>query len=249
MHDEVKKSISNIIDERTSSPFYGSLIISWLIWNWKIVYLTVFISDDKISETKIDFIIKNYSDINHVLIFPLISTFVLICFVPFLSNGAFWLSSLFNRWRVNRKNLIERKQLLTLEQSIEIREELKNTIIKYEKLIEDRENSIQTQKQMIIKLNKEPKLDYQEEAEISYLLNHKLRDFAEKIANNETYSRNLGLLFNAIRSGSDPTVNITSEFLDLMESNEIVKFIKPGAYEITENGRKLQKMLTAMRDF
>ena len=35
---DVKKSLNSIINERISSPFYGTLILSWLIWNWK--YLT-----------------------------------------------------------------------------------------------------------------------------------------------------------------------------------------------------------------
>jgi len=66
MLDDIKKSLNEIIYERTTSPLYGTLIISWLIWNWRIVYLTFFISEKKITKNKIDFILSNYSDIHHI---------------------------------------------------------------------------------------------------------------------------------------------------------------------------------------
>lgn len=48
MFDELKKSISAILYERTTSPLFGSFILSWTVWNWKIFYITLFISEDKI---------------------------------------------------------------------------------------------------------------------------------------------------------------------------------------------------------
>ena len=88
MIDELKKSLSAILYERTTSPFYGTLLISWLIWNWKIVYLTVFISESSINTDKINYIVSNFNDIHCLLIYPLISTIVLLTVVPFISNGA-----------------------------------------------------------------------------------------------------------------------------------------------------------------
>ena len=61
----LKKSLSAILYERTSSPFYGTLIVSWLVWNWKIIYLTFFISEDKIELDKISYISENLSEINN----------------------------------------------------------------------------------------------------------------------------------------------------------------------------------------
>ncbi len=124
MIDDIKKSFNEIIYERTTSPFYGTLISSWIIWNWKILYLTFFISEKKITTNKIDFIIANYSQIEHILIYPLISTFLLLTVIPFIANGAFWISLRFTKWKVDQKNYIDKKQLLTVEQSIELREEI-----------------------------------------------------------------------------------------------------------------------------
>jgi hypothetical protein len=47
MQSEIKKSINSILFERLTSPLYGTLIISWLIWNWKIIYLTLFVDSEE----------------------------------------------------------------------------------------------------------------------------------------------------------------------------------------------------------
>lgn len=126
MIDEIKKSANSIFNERISSPFWGTLICSWLIWNWRIVYVTFIINQDKIPGTKIDYILNNFSDINYTVTYPLISTVLLLTLVPFITNGAFWLSLKFQQWRSDQKNAIEKRQLLTLEQSILLREEIIN---------------------------------------------------------------------------------------------------------------------------
>lgn len=112
--DEIKKSINLIFAERVSSPFYGTLVVSWLIWNWKIIYLTIFVDQDKITGNKIDFILNNYNNVWHFVFFPLISTFILLTLVPFITNAAYWSDLKFKTWRVNQKNTIEGKRLLTI---------------------------------------------------------------------------------------------------------------------------------------
>lgn len=153
MIDEIKKSINSIFEERVSSPFYGTLIVSWLIWNWKIVYLTLFIDQDKIRVTKIDFIINNYNDIWHLVYLPLISTVTLITIIPFVTNGAYWLDLKFTTWRVNQKNEIEGKKLLTIEQSIKLRSELRELEESFEKLLEKKNDEIQLLKNELNELN------------------------------------------------------------------------------------------------
>ena len=136
MLSELRKSTNAILFERVTSPFFGTLVTSWLIWNWKIIYLTFFVSESEIKGTKIDFIGSNYSDINLLVTFPLLSTVVLLTIIPFVSNGAFWLSLKFKKWRTDQKNEIEKKQLLTLEQSVALRNEIRGKELEYEKVIE-----------------------------------------------------------------------------------------------------------------
>ena len=121
MIDELKKSVNSTLYERVSSPFYGALIISWLVWNWKIVYLTFFISEKKIEVNKIDFIASNFLDIHLLLTYPLLSTAFVLTIAPFLTNGAYWLHLKFNKWRTDKKHEVEKSQLLSLEKSIRLR--------------------------------------------------------------------------------------------------------------------------------
>ncbi|MDP5198565.1 hypothetical protein [Flavobacterium sp. DG2-3] len=153
MIDEIKKSINSIFEERVSSPFYGTLITSWLIWNWKIVYLTFFVDQDKLKGTKIDFIMNNYNDIWDLIYFPLISTVILLTVIPFLTNGAYWLDLKFTTWRINQKNDIEGKKLLTLEQSIKLRSDLRELEENFEKLLERKNGEIQLLQNQLNELN------------------------------------------------------------------------------------------------
>jgi hypothetical protein len=154
MIDEIKKSINSIFTDRISSPFYGTLIVSWLIWNWKIVYLTLFIDQERISGTKIDYIQSNYSSIHSLLTFPLVSTIILLTILPFVTNAAFWLDIVFTTWRVNQKNRIEGKQLLTIEQSIRLRTEIRELEESIEKLLEKKNEEIKVLKQELELKNK-----------------------------------------------------------------------------------------------
>ena len=142
MITEIRKSINSIFADRVTSPFYGTLLVSWTIWNWKIIYLTLFVDQDKISENKIDFIISNYADINNLVTFPLVSTIVLLTIIPFLTNGAYWLDLKFTTWRRNKKNQIEGTRLLTVGQSIGLRTEIRNLEDSFEKLLERKNEEI-----------------------------------------------------------------------------------------------------------
>lgn len=126
MIDELKKSLNSILNDRLVSPLFGTFIFSWLIWNWKIIYLTLFISEKQIETNKIAFIVENYNSEYNLLIYPLVSTLMLLTIVPFISNGTYWLSLIFSQWKVNKKNEIQKNQLITLEQSIALREKIKN---------------------------------------------------------------------------------------------------------------------------
>ena len=44
------KDIRENFDNRVKSPFIGSYIISWLIWNWHIIYAAFFMDQKLIYE-------------------------------------------------------------------------------------------------------------------------------------------------------------------------------------------------------
>lgn len=138
--EDIQKSIKAVLYERTTSPFFGTFILSWLIWNWKIIYITLFVSEKTIKTDKLDYLIKNhFMDEWNLIIFPSISTIILLTIFPFINNGAFWLKLKFDKWKKDMKNEIELKQLLTLEQSLELREHISNLEERFNKISSDKD--------------------------------------------------------------------------------------------------------------
>ena len=243
MIDDIKKSFNSILYERTTSPFYGTLILSWLIWNWRIIYLTFFISEGKIEENKIDFIITNFSDIHHLITYPLISTTLLILIFPFVSNGAYWLSLRFNKWKKDQKNIIDMKQLLTVEQSIELREQIANQEDRFEKLLENKNSEIK-QLNLIIENYKsrkaEPIIENKNNSEI---WKDELKKLVEKLKSNTNLLNEYESVLHYIQGGFVITGrdSISSKTISLMESFDIIKSQGDGVYQITDKGKLLQR--------
>jgi hypothetical protein len=57
-------SFKNVFKERLNSCMYGTFIISWCIWNWEAIYLTLFIDQSLLSTNtgflKIDYLFEMY---------------------------------------------------------------------------------------------------------------------------------------------------------------------------------------------
>ncbi len=141
--NEIKNSINSVLYERVSSPFFGTFISSWLVINWKIIYLTFFVNESKIEGMKIDYIIKNYSNEWYIYIWPLISTLVLTTLIPFVSVGAYWLSLWFKDWMTKIRNKFELNQLLTIGQSIALRKQIRDQEKNIEYLLEEKNDQIE----------------------------------------------------------------------------------------------------------
>jgi hypothetical protein len=88
---EISNNICEVLKERVSNTMYGTFIISWILWNWKIFYITFFVDQkiifDQFHILKIDYILQNYridstlqlvGSIIHIIVAPLISTYIII---------------------------------------------------------------------------------------------------------------------------------------------------------------------------
>ena len=242
MIEETKKSIQSILSQKISSPFYGTLIVSWLLWNWKIIYLTLFISEKTIDGNKIDFIVSNYNSNYHLIWFPLLSTAVILTIIPFVTNGAYWLDLNFDKWRIEKKHQIEKKQLLTIEQSISLRELIINTEKRIEELLLDKNNEIEQLKLLISEYEKKNPQDYviekNKENEIIFLA-HKIFDLpdlkeANKIINSYIQGGNTRLV---------EAKGITSEILAFFDSNGLIESEK-GIFKWTAKGKEVNKIIS-----
>lgn len=146
MLSDFKTSIDKILHERLTSPFWGAFILSWFIWNWRIPYVSIFVDQDKLKEgtTRIDYIVTECLTTGwvNVLWLPLASTAIIILVFPFISNGAYWISLKFNKWKVDKKNHVDGQTLLTLEKSVQLREQLNNLTKRYDAITKDSEEQI-----------------------------------------------------------------------------------------------------------
>lgn len=244
---DIRKSINSIINERLSSPFYGTLILSWLVWNWKIIYLTFFVSESKIEGNKIDFILTKYSEINHLVYFPIISTAVLLTLIPFISNGSYWLNLKFNMWKSDKKNEIERKQLLTLEQSIQLRELIADQEKRFENILSDKNSEIQQLKLQLEGYSKQSNVTSSTTKSQSESSLKRIQNLANKITENENLTKAFSTINYYIQGGYTGLIDsdgMTSDILSFFESNDIIENKGKGMYGLTETGKKVNRALT-----
>jgi len=136
---DITTSIKEIFNERISSPFYGSLIVSWLLWNWKIPYVTFIVDQDKLGTiekikgtatitepivNKIDYILNNCNNIYHLTLFPLLSAIIIIWLLPWVTNKACEITDIWDKKRIDKRNEIQKKKLLSYEESLRITTEM-----------------------------------------------------------------------------------------------------------------------------
>ncbi|MCE3230035.1 MAG: hypothetical protein K0S32_4586 [Bacteroidetes bacterium] len=247
MFDDIKKTIGSILYERAVSPFYGTFLCSWIIWNWKIVYLTLFVSEKKLSVSKLDYITTNLFNTNYLLIYPLISTIVLLTILPFVSNAAYWMTLRFSKWRKDQKKLIENKQLITLEQSIELREQILNQEARFEKLLENKNLEIQQLKSLIEEKEKSPpKTSIKDNIDNLQINSNELEELSKRIKNNPDEKREYENMIFHIQKGYQMGGNNapSTEILALMESYDVIRNIGSTRYQLTEAGKKFHRLMS-----
>jgi hypothetical protein len=123
MVEEIKKSIQDNLSDKMASPFYGSFIISWLLWNWKIWYITFFVSPELLLEKygmlKIDYIINIYNiswgSIAHLFLFPLLSSFIIIFIWPFIT-GLYYKVWLYFEYKNKIVKLTKEKEIFEIKE-------------------------------------------------------------------------------------------------------------------------------------
>jgi len=239
MLSDLRKSISSILHERVTSPLYGTFIISWLIWNWKIVYLTIFISKNSITGTKIDYIVNNYSQISNLLVYPLISTLILITLVPFVSNKAYSLSMYFRDKRIKKKNSYDEKQLLTIKQSTALRLETRNLEVELQGVIEKKDFEIEQLENQLKEAQIKPIITSTKDAE-KYDLDNISKEYLEIKKNNRIFS-SLGHLIRKINEFGNFPNGTDKDIIEYYLVNNIVDKDPSGGYFLNNKGLQFYK--------
>jgi len=91
---------------------------------------------------RIEFVEENYINIYNNLLFPFLSTVFLIVVYPFITTAGYWVLLKFKTWQIKIRNDIEKNQLLTLEQSITLRMQIRNQEAKYDDMLIKKDEEI-----------------------------------------------------------------------------------------------------------
>ena len=256
--DSFYKSVKAILYDRITSPFYGTLIVSWLIWNWRIVYLTIFISEDSLDGVmKIDYIVEHYVNISCLVWLPLGSTVVLIGGMPVITNLAYNVSMYYNNKLKIIKQAFEDEQLLTVKESIELKMQIKNQEEKFDKLLNDKQKEIEALKakenkylELIDDLEKKmneaqnASINREEYIDTDY---RKIDILIEKLKNKKAVREFKDLCLSIFKNELNFELENTTNFNYFIE----LRLIKRGLtknYLLTHEGEAVQKRLRFMDD-
>jgi hypothetical protein len=233
---DLTTSLKEIFNERISSPFYGSLIVSWLLWNWKIPYVTFFIDQSRLGDAtnKIDYIFKHCDSPWNLAVFPLLSTAVIVLLMPYVTNGASWITERFDTWRINKKNEVQGKRLLTVEESLQLRIDIQNQEEKYSSIIVKKDSEIASLKQQIsilstpkvtgTPINKKDK--FAEECKV-FLENTKVSPYIEQ-------------LDDLIRTGYSVTNRLPKDIVNYYQAYELIETLGSN-FMFTDKGKYFLK--------
>lgn len=132
------------------------------------------------------------------------------------------------------KNEVENKQLLTLEQSVQLRIEIQTIEEKFEKLLSNKNNEIEGYKKQIEYLlnqtnrNTDSKFEQNNDDLMDFLNNNKVNKYVDKVAH---YAQ------NGYRMSQDIPEDVISYFV----VNDLIKNTGAGIFSMTDKGKVFMK--------
>lgn len=177
MFKEFISYIATSVEEKINSTMYGSFILSWCLWNWKSIYITFFVDQDKIKEIygvlKSDYLSNLYQlsswgsvlwTVAQIILLPAITAY-LIVFQLYKIEKFFFTRALKNKYEKKRAINIEEKKFLEGEQK-KLKTKSENVMIekKIESQMSDKweieYNNVKQDKQFVERMSKLQQLLY-----------------------------------------------------------------------------------------
>jgi len=237
-------SLKEIFNERISSPFYGSLIVSWLLWNWKIPYVTFFVDQSRLGDctNRIDYIFKHCDSIWLLVVGPLASTVAIIFLLPYVTNYAFKITAQFDRWRKDKQIEIDRTQVLTIEQSLKIFSDMEELKESFKVLMSSRDEEIVSlRKQLDLALKKS---QVKPENKSKQKTNEELyKEDLSLFLTNEKILQNIDNVSNRIQRGYDME-SVPVDIINYFVSNGLMISVGRGLFTFTDKGLYMLKEYT-----
>ncbi len=151
--EDVIKTIKAQLYDRATSPLSGAFIISWCLWNWRV--LVILFSDMPVDEkfiyidTKI--FITSSDLILNSMVYPLIPTLLIIFLYPWPARFVYEYSRVQQRKLKEIQQKIEDEEPLTKEQAREIKANVTEKESRFENTLNRKDEKIQ----VLENLNKE----------------------------------------------------------------------------------------------
>lgn len=242
MLEEFKKSIQSVLYERISSPFSGAFVLSWLVWNWKLIYYIITVESKIPFDTRVQFIQSNYIIWEVTLLYPVLSAAFFVIFYPFITTGAMYIWLKHKKWQNEIRDEIEKKQLLTFEQSTELRFQIRSQAEKFEKMLQEKDEEIKL-------LKEKEKLDPEKNSVISVPeisnsenTSYDIAEFSE-IYKSPYVQNHFGELHSFVMRKRDLIGNVPNETISLLDSYGIIVESDsfPRQYVFTSKGKRFIK--------
>ncbi|MCW7503556.1 hypothetical protein [Leptospira paudalimensis] len=242
--DEIKNSINSVIAERSVSPLFGTFLISWLSWNWKIIYALFGTGKYLDFEDRLEFIETYYSDNSYLFVYPIISTILLLILYPLLSITAYWIWLHFDILKKKIRNNAERSELLTLDESIKIRIELQKSKELTANLVIEKDREIdQLKKQLEIQISENIKISQIKEEKEKKANSKEKASISEKIKSNKKLTDALNGIFECYKKGipyKELKSNISDNSLAFFTANRVISELN-GDIHLLYLGEELYK--------
>lgn len=163
MEDAVKSIKAHLYD-RSVSPLFGAFLISWAIWNYRIIFVLL---SSEIIPYKFNYIGEYYSSVIYFfgvsiskfwltgIAAPLLSALMYIYLYSFFALPVYKFSLSRQKKLADTKNEIEGAALLTLEKSRKIIRDAKKMQISYGEKLHQAEDEIEALQKIVVELNLE----------------------------------------------------------------------------------------------
>ncbi|MDQ5938468.1 MAG: hypothetical protein QG603_277 [Patescibacteria group bacterium] len=219
--NEIVDSVKNAIKERLGSIMYGMFLISWIGWNWQVIYTTLFIDQNIILANtgllKIDYIKNIYTNkwifTRNIILGPIISTYLII----------WWLSKI--DLICSRKNYSNKAKKELEKAKIE-----KNLLKEKQSILDERIETVRKEKIITQELTKEQRwsMDFKDISSTKIYRNA-MEDLEICLYKHDGYLSIDGF----------PNYHMKSENISFLHTNDIVNFVEGTRNQInlTEKGK------------
>jgi len=135
MIKDIFDSLAKWWNERTSSPLYGTFIVAIVLVNWDVFYTLFWESDSKFVVPRVEYIRQNllinldFLGYFHRVIFPILITYIVISWLPYLSDWAFNRTQNFYYGRLKKADERKTEYLSSVAKTTEVQKKAKEEII------------------------------------------------------------------------------------------------------------------------